>query len=121
MQMRHPHITLAQCQVTAIETFKRDGLLFLMRNLSPCFNDIDVLVCFVEDFYCEGHQFVNHCKDVYFGAQFILYFIVSNLKFQIQVTVNMLYLQGRSLDGINCAKSRHNMEVEITAAIAQFL
>ena len=79
MQMRHPHISLTQRQVTAVETFKRDDLLFLMGYLSPRFNDIDVLVCFVEYFDSKGHQLVDHRKDVYSAARFVLHRIVNNL------------------------------------------
>ena len=121
MQMRQPHVALAEGEMTGVEALQRDGLLLLMRNLRPCLDDVYFLISFVEHTYGDGLQLVAHRDDGNGSIALAACLHVVDFQFKILVAVGMLYLQGWCLDGIDGAECWHGREVQVVAGIAQLL
>ena len=105
--------------MTAVESFQRDGPFFAVGNFCPSLNNVNLLICLVEQTHAHSLQLVTKQKDVYNGIAIVCTTVFIDLQLQVKVAVGVLHLQGGQLNHIYRAESRQCGKVEIVASRLQ--
>ena len=92
MQVRQPHVTTADGQVTRVIAFQRDGLLFLMRDVRPGLDDVHRLIGLVIHLHRDGQQLVLQGELMDDGRTIVRCMVACHMQFQVLVAIGVLHL-----------------------------